>query len=934
MGLGDLGDLADKGLGKLEEGVEWGKHKVGEGVDWGTEKVGAGLDRVGASRVGDAFEAWGDKQASSLGVDIPEKQLGQSEDPKELIHGDAAKIRGSTKHLTDFKGAFDRVGDGMKQLDSSRWRGEAAEAFRAKFAMHPKDWLHAADACGEAAAALERYADAVLWAQGQAREAMIRYNSGKEASASAVAAYNKRVDTYNAAIKAATEPGPKPEPFKDPGVAEQENAQEFLKAARRQRDDAGEAAKKAVAAALAHAPAEPPATSRALANAADAGMALNIESAHAGAGVIKGTAGLLNFVRAVSPMEVYNLTHPAEYQKNLNLTLNGLASSAAHPDRTLKNTWETLKADPSEFGGRLIPEIAGPKGLGFGRGLVSKLPDKPPAPGRHGPGTHPNEPAIECSAKRCEVDPIDVATGRMLLPQTDVVLPGSLPLSFERIFESSYRAGRWFGPAWASTADQRLEIDSQGVIFAREDGSLLAYPHPAPGVPAMPTHGQRWPLDRELSGYTVTNPASGQVWHFADHGDDQALLKQIDDRNGRWIAYEHDAAGAPTGIVHHSGYHLKLTTDQDRITALHLAGAAADGTDQEILRYGYTEGHLTEVTNSSGIPLRFGYDELGRITSWTDTNGSHFDYVYDEHHRCTSQSGSNGHLNSRLTYDTDPESSLRATAITDSLGHTTRFLVNEAVQVVAEIDPAGAVTRFERDSYNRLLSVTDPLGQTGRTTYNASGLPMSVTRPDGRQAASVYDDQGLPVRVTSPNGTVVRQVYDDRGNRVSVTDPSSATTRFAYDEAGHVTSVTDALGHSTGVRCDKAGLPLEVTDPLGARTCYVRDAFGRVTTITNPLRATTCLEWTVEGKLARRTEPDGSQETWTYDGEGNCVAHRCHGRGHPLRIHRLRPARRAHWTGRRAVRVHPQHQSATDTGHQPTGPDLELQLRRDWSPGL
>ncbi|MCX5417770.1 hypothetical protein [Streptomyces sp. NBC_00059] len=52
--------------------------------------------------------------------------------------------------------------------------------------------------------------------------------------------------------------------------------------------------------------------------------------------------------------------------------------------------------------------------------------------------------------------------------------------------------------------------------------------------------------------------------------------------------------------MHHGGCHLKLTTDEGRITALHLAGAAPDGTDQEILRYGYTDGHLTSVTNSSG----------------------------------------------------------------------------------------------------------------------------------------------------------------------------------------------------------------------------------------------------------------------------------------------------------------------------------------------
>ncbi|WP_405393411.1 hypothetical protein [Streptomyces sp. NBC_01102] len=104
-------------------------------------------------------------------------------------------------------------------------------------------------------------------------------------------------------------------------------------------------------------------------------------------------------------------------------------------------------------------------------------------------------------------------------------------------------------------------------------------------------------------GYTITDPDTGQVRHFADRPTgDLALLAQIDDRNGRWIAFEYDETGAPTSIVHHGGYHLKLTTHEGRVTALHLAGAAPDGTDQEILRYGYTDSHLTEVTNSSAKP--------------------------------------------------------------------------------------------------------------------------------------------------------------------------------------------------------------------------------------------------------------------------------------------------------------------------------------------
>jgi hypothetical protein len=35
-----------------------------------------------------------------------------------------------------------------------------------------------------------------------------------------------------------------------------------------------------------------------------------------------------------------------------------------------------------------------------------------------------------------------------------------------RTTASSYRAGRCFGTSWASTLDQRLEVDADGISFA------------------------------------------------------------------------------------------------------------------------------------------------------------------------------------------------------------------------------------------------------------------------------------------------------------------------------------------------------------------------------------------------------------------------------------------------------------------------------------
>ncbi|MFJ8853414.1 putative T7SS-secreted protein [Streptomyces sp. NPDC102437] len=716
-------------------------------------------------------------------------------------------------------------------------------------------------------------------AQGKAREAIALYKEGKQDYETAAAEFQQKAEAYNA-VRNTDHPLPHPGKFSDPGLAKRQLAQELLQQARQMRDEEAETAKGAVAAAMAHAPKEPTGLDRLKREVYDHALGQGIELAHFSGGIVKGGAGLVNFLRSVNPTDPYNLTHPADYYKGVHTTLAGLVSTVANPDRALKSAWDAAKGDPSEFVGRLVPELIGTKGAGGGKSLLrigvkDGLKDGAKSTARTEAHDLAKVSKPDKTTEKDPSDPIDLATGTMYLPQTDIALPGVLPLVFRRRVASDYRTGIWFGPSWSSTADQRLEIDSEGVVFVCEDGLLLSYPHPAPGVPVMPSHGPRWPLDLDVHGdYTVTEPETGRIRHFSPHGADVALLTEIDDRNGNWITFGYDESGAPIEIVHGAGYHLKLTTAEGRITALHLAAAGPGGTDQEILRYGYTAGHLTEVTNSCGRPLRFTYDERSRITSWTDTNGSSYSYAYDDQDRCVAEGGAAGHMTLRLDYDgTDPKTGSRITTATSAGGAVHKYVINDSHQVIAEIDPLGAVTRFERDRYNRLLSRTDPLGRTLLLRHDDAGNLTSVVRPDGRESTAEYNELGLPIRVTAPDRTSVVQEYDARGNRIAMTDPSGATTHYAYDQAGHLTAVTDALGRTGRIRCNAAGLPVEVTDPLGAVTRFERDGFGRPVSITDTLGATARIEWTPEGKMARRTEADGTTQSWLHDGEGNCVAH-------------------------------------------------------------
>lgn len=503
-------------------------------------------------------------------------------------------------------------------------------------------------------------------------------------------------------------------------------------------------------------------------------------------------------------------------------------------------------------------------------GAAGNTPNGTGGPGGTGPdvpsSSRPDNPAgtgTPVDARNCVNDPIDIASGEMVLHQVDLELPGVLPLVLTRTHVSSYRAGVAFGPSWSSTVDQRLEFDAGGVVFVADEGLVLVYPHLAGAEPVLPVHGPRWPLRRTGDRYVVDKPELGQHLEFGTDGAGTRLAA-IADRNGNRIDLVRDEHGTPREARHSGGYHVVFDSDRGRIVEMRLLTRSAP---IPLPHYRYDGDRLVEVVNSSGLPLRFDYDTDGRITRWEDRNSRWYSYTYDDHGRCVHNDGSDGFLTGRFDY------AERRTVFTDSLGADTTFELDEHGRVVRETDPLGNVTVSEWDGLGRLLSRTDPLGRTTSYRYDEDANLVTVVRPDGRRATATYGPGRLPVTRTEPDGAVWRHEYDTNGNVVSIVDPVGARTGFAYGRRGHLVGVTDAAGATTRIVANAAGLPVAVTDPLGATTQYGRDPLGRVNRVVDPLGGVAHLGWTVEGRLLRRTTPDGAVERWRYDGEGNRTEH-------------------------------------------------------------
>ncbi|OZM73732.1 type IV secretion protein Rhs [Amycolatopsis antarctica] len=536
--------------------------------------------------------------------------------------------------------------------------------------------------------------------------------------------------------------------------------------------------------------------------------------------------------------------------------------------------------DTTPSGSRPPDTPAGPRA---DPGSPGTSPDgsAPAGAGRNGDGTpggrgesanrpaDPHDTRTPVDQRNTCNDPIDVATGEMVLVQTDVDLAGVLPLLLRRTHVSSYRAGRSFGRSWACTLDQRLEFDDDGVVFVGEDGMLLVYPELPPAGEVLPEVGPRWPLTREESGYALHRPDSGQTFRF-DRGRGQvARLASIADHSGNKLVIGRHADGLARFVEHSGGYRIEIDARQGRVHALRLA--PPDGDSVTLAGFAYTEsGDLSSVTNSSGRSLTFEYDVEGRIVRWVDRNGEWYRYFYDADGRCVANQGSGGFLNGTFAYDGERS----MTRFTDALGNTTTYRFDRSRNLVAETDPLGHTTSQVWNEFDQLIERTDPLGRTTRYEYDERGGLVVLTRPDSTQARAEHNEMGRPTVTIDPDGATWRREYDGAGKVTLVVDPSGARTLCTYNEAGQRVSVTDALGRTRRTETDAAGLPILETDHEGNTTRYRRDQFGRIVEITDAAGRSVTLRWTVEGNLLARSRPDGGEQTWRYDGEGNLIEHR------------------------------------------------------------
>lgn len=179
-----------------------------------------------------------------IGGGATSAQLGQTNDPTQLVPGNPEVVNETAATLTAHGERMETVAHDLGRVETPHWTGAASDAFWDKFSGEKPNWLKGSDALSSAAKALTRYADVLTWAQSQAKEAIEIWERGEAATEKAVADYNS-AHAGEAADTGADEDAARP-PFSDPGEKLRENAQEILDRARRQLSDAARTAAEAI----------------------------------------------------------------------------------------------------------------------------------------------------------------------------------------------------------------------------------------------------------------------------------------------------------------------------------------------------------------------------------------------------------------------------------------------------------------------------------------------------------------------------------------------------------------------------------------------------------------------------------------------------------------------------------------------------------------
>ncbi|OFO76012.1 hypothetical protein HMPREF3016_01270, partial [Rothia sp. HMSC065D02] len=519
---------------------------------------------------------------------------------------------------------------------------------------------------------------------------------------------------------------------------------------------------------------------------------------------------------------------------------------------------------------------------------------------------HPAQVTGEIPTSGFANDPVNVATGNFIEPETDLSFPGTFArnLNLKRMYNSLAVTNSQdipsgvFGIGWSSTLDQRLEFDADKASWFTADGRILTFAREGEGFARA--SGEAWWLTKAEPGsdaYARVEASQRETQQQLkssrglDESADQALTQEPFywivmnnahesfgfSASGDWVSATdghpsntvvafRDAQGQVTDLVHPGSQRgirvnyeaLVQSTEAPEYRPIsaytyNTTGAEAD-TPLMAAEYSYEGEYLTSVATNAGV-RSYTHTDAGLIREVINANGIvEVTNTYDELGRVVHQLTEYGR---EVSYTYTPS----------------------LVTIVADAETGDNSNLWTSDSKGRLIGITATDGSRQTMRYDSFGNRVGITERDGSRTARVFDNRGRLKRERTPEGTDYTYGWDehDRITGVSVRDardprnlgtPMTVSYEYADSVNPNPSAVIDADGAQTLYDWDDRGLLTRVTDPTGVSTTFEYDAYGDLVLVTNGAGNTTTLIRDDHGRVIGVIDPLGRRGTATYNSSG------------------------------------------------------------------
>lgn len=511
-------------------------------------------------------------------------------------------------------------------------------------------------------------------------------------------------------------------------------------------------------------------------------------------------------------------------------------------------------------------------------------------------------------------DPVNVATGNFIEPETDLVFTGTVSeptLSLTRMYNSlavthaDEVPSGVFGLGWFSTLDTRLSFGDEQASWFMPDGRAVFFDREGEGfvrAAREPWWLTKVPATDEL--FTRVRDAQVHAYEQAKVTGGSAVVPEIPfvwmAHNNQHEAYFYAPSGAPvarrqghlssltvfiltedgavTDLVHpvaHRGIHVNYETAEEtggvRPAAAFTYNTIGERAGEPVqnVAYSYTEA----AESSASVQVS------GLLTGVTTGIGTRT-YTHTERGLIHRVINARGDLEVTNTYD----DSGRVIAQISEYGRDISYTYTPSLTtIIADAGTGENENLWVSDAKGRLLSITATDGTRMSMSYDRFSNRISITERDGSRLVRTSDARGHIKRERTPEGADYTYTWDEQDRLLSVSvrdardvknlsDPMPVNS-YHYEESTLVVNpnpvaVLDGAGEATTWEYSPEGDILKITDPTGVFTAFEYDEHHDIVAMLNPAGEAIRFTRDAAGQVTSVSNPLGATTTLEYNAAG------------------------------------------------------------------